>query len=72
MPQTKNFQIPISLQTDDVNLWYLKISLFDVSMFEISNACLDTVCKDLGIKKSEFVEKTQFLWPNRPWKIPIQ
>ena len=41
--KNSNFLIPISLQPDGVNLWYLGY-------------------KNTGIRKSEFVAKTQFLW----------
>jgi len=48
-----NFMITLSLQPYDVILWYLKVKLFDLT------ECIG--CKDIGIRKSEFVAKTQFL-----------
>ena len=52
-------KIPISLQSDiSVNLSYFKVRLFDHnSQFEITTMG----CKDIGIRKLEFVTKTRFL-----------
>ena len=58
-----NFLIPIFVQPDDVNLWYFKVRLFDQlfdSKFELSKI-YDIEFKDIGIRKSEFVGKTQIL-----------
>ena len=46
-----NFLISVSLQPDAVNLWYFKLSFFDL-----------TELIDKGIRKSEFVAKAQFVW----------
>ena len=57
-----NFQVPISLQSDSVNLWYLKLRLFNLihNLKYLRSAIFGS--KDIGIRKSEFVAKTQFLW----------
>ena len=63
-----NFIIPISLQPDEVHLWYFQLSWFDQTklMFEISKVWNIKGLrlfgwKDTGIIKSEFVAKTRFL-----------
>ena len=52
-----NFLIPISLHHDGVNLWYFKLRPFDLTEFIVWN-----IKGLLGIRKSEFVTGTQFLW----------
>ena len=59
-----NFLIPISLQSDGVNLYYFKLRLSDITEFIVWNIYLRYSTmgyKDIGIRKSEFVAKTQFL-----------
>ena len=59
LPQTQNYLIPISLKTDNINLWYFKIRLFDLTDFIIDiSKDYDIGCKDKGIRKPEFVAKT--------------
>ena len=48
-----NVLILISLQSDGVNLWYFKLRLFDLTRIHI--------CKDVGIRKSDYVANTRFL-----------
>ena len=48
------FVIPISLQPDDVNLWYFKLTLRDLRAFIVWKMG----CNDIEIIKSEFVAKT--------------
>ena len=57
------FQIPVSLQPFDLNLWYFKLRLFDLTEFIIWNiyGLRHWVFRDIGIWKVEFVVKTQFL-----------
>ena len=43
------------MQFDGVNLWYFKLQQFDQTEFIVWNI------KDIGVRKSEFVAKTQFL-----------
>ena len=56
-------QNQISLEPDVVNLWYLKLRLIDLtwihSLKYLKYATFGS--KDIVIKKSEFVAKTQFL-----------
>ena len=47
------FKIPMFLQPEGVNLWQFKIRLFDLEISEVYGI------KDKGIRKSEFVAKTQ-------------
>ena len=54
-----NVQVPISSQPDSVILWYFKLRFFDNYQFEISPTL---GCKDIKIRKSEFVAKSQFLY----------
>ena len=58
------FVKPISLQPYDVNLWYFKLTLFDLTELKIWNIKgLTTLgCNDIEFRKSEFVATTQFLW----------
>ena len=53
---TSDFQIAISLQPDGVNLWYFKLRLFDQKWFIVWNSPT-LKCKDIGIRKLEFVTK---------------
>ena len=39
----------------DVNLWYFKLKKLEISKVTTLG------CKDIGIRKSKFVAKTQFL-----------
>ena len=48
-----NLLIPISLQPCGVNLLIFQLKLFDLR---------DLGCKDKGIRKSEFVPKTNYLY----------
>jgi len=56
-----NFLIPIFSQPVCVNLWYIKFRIFDSkemhSLKYLRSATL--VCKDIGIRKSEFVAQPQ-------------
>ena len=61
-----NFLIPISLQSDGVDLWYFKIEIFWSNiMISLKYQRSTTLgCQDTGYRKSEFVAKTQFLLSN--------
>ena len=65
LPQTQisnsNFAIPISLQADSVNLWYLKLRLFGLTELILRTIIRFTTLgwKDIGIRKLEFVAKTR-------------
>ena len=54
-----NFSIPTSLQPDGLNIWYIKLRLFDQTEFIVwINKRFTTFgCKDMQIRKSEFVAK---------------
>ena len=55
----KNVLIPIFVQHDNVNLGFLELVMFDLSL---KYRRLTTFgCKDIGIIKLKFVTKTQFL-----------
>ena len=61
LPQTKNFLMPKTLQPDDVNFWYFKLRLFDLTEFtvwKINQWCTTWGCKDIGSRKSEIAAKT--------------
>ena len=51
------------MQTDGVDFWYFKLRLFDLTEYIVWNIKGSNLsgCKDKGIKKWEFVAKTQFL-----------
>ena len=53
--------IPISLQPDGVCPWYFKLSKVRICSL-LYQRITTSGCKDIGIAKSEFVEKIQFLW----------
>ena len=59
-----DFLIPLSFEPYVVNLWYFKLVIFDYNSSHSLKCQLSTtlVCKDIGIRKSEFVTKTQFLY----------
>ena len=66
-----NFLIPISMQPDVANLWYFKPLIFQTCIIwsnrihSLKYLRFTTLgCKDKGIRKSEFVTKTQFKWTN--------
>ena len=61
-----NCLIPVSLQSNDVNLWYFTLRLFGLTKFIVWNIKGHTTLgtKDIEIRKVEFVTKTQFLWQN--------
>ena len=46
------------MQPDDVNLWYFKYKLFDLTAFIVWNI----ESNDIEIRKLEFAAKTQFLY----------
>ena len=50
------------MQPDDVNLSYFKLGLFDMTEFTVWNAYTTLGCKNLGIRKSEFVAKTYIVY----------
>ena len=52
------FSNPISLQSNGLNLWCFKLRLFGLTKI-VWNIGLR---HDIGIRESEFVAKTQFLW----------
>ena len=53
------------MEPDEVNLWYFKLRLFDLTVYSVWNILGPRHwvmgCKDIGIVKSEFVANTQFL-----------
>ena len=50
------------MQPDCVNLWYSKLRLVDLIELRVEiSKIYDIGCKYIGIRKSEFVAKTQFL-----------
>ena len=55
-----DFLIPISLQPDGVNLQYFKLSSNRIHSLKYQRSPTLN-CKDIGIRKSGFVAKTQFL-----------
>ena len=70
-----NFRIPISLQPAGVDVWYFKLSLFDLTEFIYSLKYQGSTtlgckyirsttlgCKYLRNRKSKFVAKTQFIY----------
>ena len=60
LPQT---QISKYLRPDSVDRWYFKLTIFDLTVFIIVwNMSRTLGCKDLGIRISECVAKTQFLY----------
>ena len=57
-----DFLIPISLEANVVNLWYFKLIFFDLSKVIVWNfKGLRRWNPKIGIRKSEFVAKSQFL-----------
>ena len=70
-----NFLIPISLKPDDVNLWYLKLSLLGLSEFIVWNIKI----YDIGLHRYmdhnfEFVAKTHVLSGynfSYPWRHSV-
>ena len=64
-----NVLIPISLQPDDVNLWQFQTKIIGPN--KIHSLRFTTLrCKDIGIRKSEFVAKTWFLKANKNFALP--
>ena len=67
--------VPLSLQPDNVNLWYLEFK-FVKSNWIYSLKCLRCTtlgCKYIGNRKSKFVAKTQFLSPKfDTWKTSLR
>ena len=58
------------MQPDDVDLWYFKLTLYDLTALG---------CNNIEIRKSEFVAKTQFLCQDSlnsvkkmPLKVPVE
>ena len=64
-----NFPIPISLQPDVGNLWYFNLSLVTLLKFIVCRSLL-LDCKDIEIRKLEFVAKTR-LWVNITRYLPV-
>ena len=66
-----NFLIPNFLQRDGVNLWYFKLKLFDYIVWNIQDLydAMLGAGKDKGIRKIEFVAKTQFLYAEKEWDL---
>ena len=62
--ENSDFLIPIFFPPDGVNLWYFKLFSSNriYSLKYLRSKALG--CKDIGIEKSKFVTKTQFLYPN--------
>ena len=62
-----------ALQRDVVNLWYFKLKLFDLEWYIVWNIqdLYDATLggKDKGIRKIEFVAKTQFLYAEKEWDL---
>ena len=62
-----------ALQRDGVNLWYFKLKLFDLEWYIVWNIqdLYDATLggKDKGIRKIEFVAKTQFLYAEKEWDL---
>ena len=57
-----NLIIPISLQPYGANLWYFKLRLLSISINSLKYLRSTTMgYKDIEIRKSEFVAKTQLL-----------
>ena len=57
-----NFLITIALPPDGMKLWYFKLILLELQIHSLKYIRFRTLgCKDIGIRKSEFVAKTQFL-----------
>ena len=61
MPQTQFFLISISVLPDGINLFYFKLTLFDLTKELKYQRSEISGNKVLGIRKSDFVGKTQFL-----------
>ena len=57
--------IPKSLQTYGVYIYHFKLRLFYLTKFIVCNNWVG--CKDIGVRKSEFVTKTQFFWIDKFW-----
>ena len=57
-----NYLIFMSLQLDGVHLLYFKLILFNITEF-ITWKSKALGCKDIGVRYSGFVAKTQFLTP---------
>ena len=56
-----DFLISKSLQSDVVNLWYFTLKMLANSLSWKYQRFKQSGCKDIGIRKFEFVAKTQFL-----------
>lgn len=58
------------MQPDGVHLFYFKLKILDLKELIVWNIIelqyWGPMCKDIGIKKSAFVAKTQFLSPGHP------
>ena len=61
------------MQPDGVKLWYFKFRLFNLTEIIVwkfeSLRSATLVCNEIGIRKSEFVAKTQFLFKIK--NIPV-
>ena len=65
LPQTQIFYPAIALQPVGVELWYFKLTLFDINRINSLKQLRSTSlgCKNIGIWKSGCVVKTQFKDP---------
>jgi len=75
---SSDFLIPLSFEPYVVNLWYFKLVIFDYNSSHSLKCQLSTTldCKDIGIRKSEFVTRlnsftTFFCYRRMRWKEEV-